>query len=727
MKLIFYGTPRAGKTTLRKNLLGDVEGKQLAHRGTSDSEPSTNIAEICGPIFIQRIVMTEDKNEWKWSVQKLDDMAKALLLCVENKELQKSKFKITEGHHSSSVPQMYHEQDPNAVQVKSDKSQDSYVSIATLQVASGMITDPVHPIVTDPVHPIARTEKDQFKSITDSDIRHLFTMATNTGNWEEVLQMLNIDQATFLQIIDGGGQPSFQEIFPLLIGGPSVVLLIFKLTDDLYASHKVQYQPGSGSGGPKEWNDTYCVNKTISHALSSFDAKKILIVGTHKDKLEVSQVDKESRKNAAIQKISNELLGWLRQSKACKSLVAKRESDLLISISKDNTDDIRLLKKQIEQAIFQSDFTEIPAPLLMFDFLLHKYAEQNQMRKLEKSVCQKIASLCGIKEAEIDAALDYLHLNAGTLLYYSDIHELKQYVITDFQLILDSISKIIIQYFDLNSGNGACLDDKLSFKSNGLLDASALPRDVPPDYLNVKELLSLLKHRHIISEKVGENLFFMPSVLQNADLSDDNHDLLSNSSSFLVLFDDGYCPVGLFCAATTELLVAHNWELITGVQQYRNRINFYCSYPRKSYKVIFSAFPTHYEACLMPAYDGEILKDITDEELLEVKHMIYSNINDTITNICKHYSNKKDCCTTSPSYGFYCPKRGTCRNTYQHPAKCIKAKREIECKYGARTMLNKEQKQWFPQVNRRLYYIFIILECELFLPKLINNTCTWMH
>ena len=717
MKLIFYGTPRAGKTTLRKNLLGDVEGKQLAHCGTGDSEPSTNIAEICGTIFIQRIVMTGDENEWKWSVQKLDDMATALLRCVENKKLQQSTYKTTgstQQHISSSVPQMYHKEDPNAEQVNSDKSQHSYISSASLQVASGMIIDPVH-----------STAQTQYKSITDSDIWHLFTMATNNGNLEEVVQMLNIDQATFLQIIDGGGQPSFQEIFPLLIGGPSVVLLIFKLTDDLYASHKVQYQPGSGSEGPKEWNDTYCVNKTISHALSSFDAKKILIVGTHKDKLEVSQVDKESRKNAAIQKISDELLGWLRQSKASKSLVAKRESDLLISISKDNTDDIRLLKKQIEQAIFQSDFTEIPAPLLMFDFLLHKYAEQNQMRKLEKSVCQKIASSCGIKEAEIDVALDYLHLNAGTLLYYSDIHELKQYVITDFQLILDSISKIIIQYFDPNSANGACLSDKLSFKSNGLLDASALPRDVPPDYLNVKELLSLLKHRHIISEKVGENLFFMPSVLPNADYS---HDLLSNSSSFLVLFDDGYCPVGLFCAATTELLVAHNWELNTGVQQYRNRINFYCSCPRKSYKVIFSAFPTHYEACLMPAYDGEILKDITDEELLEVKHMIYSNINDTITNIGKHYSNKKDCCTTSPSYGFYCPKRGTCRNTYQHPAKCIKAEREIECKYsGARTMLNKEQKQWFPQVNRRLYYIFIILECELFLPKLINNTCTWMH
>ena len=68
-------------------------------------------------------------------------------------------------------------------------------------------------------------------------------MLLKTGKWEEVVGALNFDKATFLQIIDGGGQPSFQDVFPLLISGPSLTVLVFKLTDDLEALHPVQYQP----------------------------------------------------------------------------------------------------------------------------------------------------------------------------------------------------------------------------------------------------------------------------------------------------------------------------------------------------------------------------------------------------------------------------------------------------------------------------------------------------
>ena len=87
IKLIFYGAPRAGKTTLRKQLLRHVEGKRFQR--CSSFEPSTNIAEVCAQIFVERIAMTsEENNEWKWSVQKLDHIAKALLQCLDNKQLQ---------------------------------------------------------------------------------------------------------------------------------------------------------------------------------------------------------------------------------------------------------------------------------------------------------------------------------------------------------------------------------------------------------------------------------------------------------------------------------------------------------------------------------------------------------------------------------------------------------------------------------------------------------------
>ena len=88
----------------------------------------------------------------------------------------------------------------------------------------------------------------------------------------------------------------------------------------------------------------------------------------------------------------------------------------------------------------------------------------------------------------------------------------------------------------------------------------------------------------------------------------------SNSSSFLVLFDHGYCPVGLFCAATTRLIVEHKWTVNTGKSQFRNKINFFCTCSGKSYSVVFSAFSAHYEVCLVK------------EALPIVKYNIYQNI-----------------------------------------------------------------------------------------------------
>ena len=205
--------------------------------------------------------------------------------------------------------------------------------------------------------------------------------------------------------------------------------------------------------------------------------------------------------------------------------------------------------------------------------------------------------------------------------------------------------------------------------------------------LEVNELLKLLQHRHVISEmETGDTcMFFMPSVLPK-----DEELKPSGSSSFLVLFDHGYCPVGLFCAATTRLIVKHKWKL-NEVEHCRNKIDFYCKFNSQSYNVIFSAFTAHYEVYL----NGEALPG--------VKYMIYQNINDVFTKVCE------DMNYPSPSYGFYCPKKcayyGIDYHEYKHPAICeFKSEcqsQEMECYYTKKpSNLTEEHKQWFtsPQV-----------------------------
>ena len=644
----------------------------------SNIEPSTNIAEVlCGPIFVERIAMTnEGKNEWKWTHQKLDDIAKSIIKCLHNTRLQfklESNDRPKESCHKLTIDNNVQQNSSLELQYSAE-SHDLGAENVPLQVLTDAERDLIHT-------PESIETPEHKKIVTGLDITDLFSNAIKTGKWENVVGALKIDKATFLQIIDGGGQPSFQEIFPLLISGPSLTLLVFKLTDDLEALLPVEYQPENGSEGQKAWQDNYVVKDVISHALASFGISqndtstsflcKILLIGTHKDKLEVPQAD--------IERIARQLHSRLHPSKAFKSIQVQCIKDFITGIDSFNQYDIVSVKKKIEKLISLFESQDIPAPWLIFDFVLRKFAELNKLGKVQKNECRDIALECGVTE-DISRVLHYLHYEAGTLLYYPDIPGLSQYVITDFQLIFNSISKIVIQYFD-NSESGAHMTDIDLFKQKGQFDASVF-KDVE-GCLKVDELISLLHHRHIISKMEGKNMYFMPSVLPKQCLSCN----LSSKSSFLVLFDHGYCPVGLFCASTIGLIVSHKWVLNKGAPQFRNQINFYCTCSEKSYNVMYSEFSAHYEVCL------------TGEALPEVKYMIYQDMNDVLSTVCK------DMKYPSPKYGFYCPNRckyGNGSDVHDpHPATCAFSDKtqQMKCFYSdTPNGLTDEHKQWFMQV-----------------------------
>eukprot|EP00731_Ephydatia_muelleri_P012929 Em0007g239a len=484
---------------------------------------------------------SEESNEWKWAVQNLDHIAKALLQCLDNKQLQ---LEIKSSDHQEAPVKIGAigsgaQQKPSVEQQQCSESQDLGVPNAPSQALKEEASNCTETI-------------QQERMISDVNIKELFLNAVKTGQWAKVKHNLNIDNATFLQIIDGGGQPSFQEIFPLLISGPSVTLLIFKLTDDLETSYTVQYQPESGSGGQKAWEDAYVVKDIISHAISSFASQKkttapvpckILLVGTHKDKLgDASQDPHDSNKKAKIESTAEQLHGWLHQSKAFESIQVRSIEDFINSIDNNDENDIVSIRKKIEETISQLDSQDIPAPWLVFDFVLRKHAKQNELQKIAKRDCIGIASICGVKDDEVDVVLHYLHFEAGTLLYYSDIPTLNQCVITDFQLIFDSISKIIIQFFDDNSVNGPHMKYKNLLKQKGQLDASVL-RDVQAPSFQPGLRNQLVKLEGVPTVKL---LTSLPIPGDGAKRK--NHNIIQKTSTCytnlaMYLLDDDNCEI----------------------------------------------------------------------------------------------------------------------------------------------------------------------------------------
>ena len=690
-KLIFYGTPRAGKTTLRKNLVKNTESLLYS----SDApEPSTYIAEISDPILVeqveekdesvQRIYATnEENNEWRWTIQGLDDVAKTLLQSLDiklsNNEAKQQNVPIPvlkskmEGllQNNSNLTSGYQE---------GEQLVQSAITTGTSGSAKALVHTEVKEI--NPL-PIAIVKLNEHSGRSKIDIKQFFLDAIKTEKWSEVVSAFNIlDKAMLLQVIDGGGQPSFQEIFPLLISSPAVKLLIFKLTDEFQASYPAEYQPKQGKA--QTWHDSgYVVRDFIFQAISSLpdytmtdittrnrSDPKLLLVGTHRDKLKGS----EEMKTREIQRYAESIQGLINESKAFETqafdwIKGKNIQDFIVGISNTHQIDIMEVKKKIEQLISKTDPIGIPAPWLVFDFVLHKYAKSKQLHKVEREMCNEIAKVCHLPDDEIEYVLYFLHNKAGTILYYYDIPELKNWIITDFQLIIDSISEVIIQYFDDNGNTGRM--GQLEIESLRSIDG----------YLDVNQLVSLMKHRHIISYKEKAATFFMPSLLPKAE----GIPVSSQSSdSLLVIFNSGYSPIGLFCAVTTNLIDSHNWEINTSVAHGRNIISFYYVWSGAQYGIVFTAFSTYYKVHLSSNV----------EYPPKMKYDIYKAIQASFTAVCK------DIDLLPPSYGFYCTCKGAGCPQHEHPAKVGDGYEKMECCYsGVQGELTEQQKTWFQQVH----------------------------
>ena len=101
-------------------------------------------------------------------------------------------------------------------------------------------------------------------------------------------------------------------------------------------------------------------NDIMSHAISVSQKKttapvpcKILLVGTHKDKLgDASQDPHDSNKKAKIESTVKQLLfGWLHQSKAFESIQVRNNVDMITCKNGENCA-IPAMKEQLSTFVF---------------------------------------------------------------------------------------------------------------------------------------------------------------------------------------------------------------------------------------------------------------------------------------------------------------------------------------------------------------------------------------
>lgn len=475
-------------------------------------------------------------------------------------------------------------------------------------------------------------------------IKKLYEIITSDN--PEKLRLL--EELILVSMIDIGGQPAFLDMLPIITSGSALYLIFFQLNKELTRHYPVVYRSPAGSRNIK-LDCSYCAEDVILRALSSIacstcnsleketSSSAALLFGTYKDKV-CDVCLKEAHKN----------IETMIKSTAFQNQILCRTKEGYHFFPVDNMEgtesEIMNIQEDIE-GIVTARFRPIPipAPWLMFGVLLPL------LNKPVVSIiqCTEVAEQVKMTDS-VTKALRFFHDYVGNLMYYPEIPSMDSVVICNPQTIFDHISELIISTFTY-SNRDIPQEAIENFQKKGQFTTkhikTVMKQPNRKHQLSLNQFIDLLIHLNILApissknalhiQSTGDREYIIPAVLPNAENevlepeqlpSVENRD--SVACSLMIYFDNGFVPLGVFCA-TVAHLVTHqhmfkpSWKLCDEV--YKNKFSFlidhaYCAtlISRPKYLEIYLCRLENTESELALAFVCDCVRETVVSTLEEV-------------------------------------------------------------------------------------------------------------
>ena len=601
VKVLFFGPPQTGKTSLRRRLVGEI-----MNLAKEPFQTSTGTAEGYDVI----IKLVEDKITTSTTVITKSKWSNVKALFGKEKSINETEL-------DEELRLLY--QFIYGVVVKSEKSSPVPDMVIT-ETAQGEATrEPSPAVQANVVESNVNTEKNNptvsSSQNVSSDVKagyglgakeieeiekafEAFDKVLHTAG-EEQLKVL-LDGTILVYMVDTGGQPAFLEMLPALTISPALYLIFFRLNQKLNKRYQLSYV-NDDLEDFQLGDSSYTVEEVIFQALSSIacfscaapkkanmpnPSHAAVLMGTHKDLLgsdpetvatEIKAKDDALRKSL-VEILETDLL------KSDKNLLHYASDDQLMFAIDNMTGDegeLENVRKRLEDIIKQEfDDFPIPASWLMFSIFLRKMGN----RTLSLSQCYEIGDRLNVKST--DEALWFLHHCVGMLMHFPEIEEIKDIVICDPQVVFDSVTELILNSFTFEKVSKQVCD---KFKETGQFsfkDIQRIAKNMKSESTTVESLDSLplpklvkfLEYHNIIAPiKPGNPLpsdslplspglspqsyqeentvYFMPAVLRHANKEELHMKQSSTDPAPLMIhFKCGFVPFGVFCATLASLV-----------------------------------------------------------------------------------------------------------------------------------------------------------------------------
>ena len=590
MQCVFVGVPRSGKSTLMKRMVGERP---------THSSPSTGVVDKVVQVEIVRSsTAAASVSGSTWVKLSHDD--EAVTVVMDTAQSHSGEVADSETYSQASVAvAAVRQTEPNGTtsggRVSEQPQPDGVLEHRSRHQPHQSPTP-----TTASTHPPHLPSQSSTAGSNTADLKPSVDMCKSA--LRRTPYRASQEQGWMVYLTDTGGQIEFQELLPLLVSGPSVFFLVFRLDHDLNKRFTVVYVRPNGTMS-ELYQSNFTVKEALLQTLASIASMastetQVFFVGTHMDnvsRVKIDRIDRSLRHMVTSTGLYRE--GMIQFAS---------ESRMLLAVNNLSDDDsgIQQVREAVERLGSRGSFkVTAPPSWLIFSLTIRQHKD----RVLSYEQCFEVAMQCGItSRGELNEALWFLHTKVGLIRHFQGdgLEDLQKIVIQDPQVLFDRITNLVVETFTFDKADPVVRED---FKKKGIFPFSTFEKisASSDNLLTPSRLVKLLEHLHVIAplekeegeegEEEGEKRYFMPCILAHAQPAEPTSLLerisrafaavfkrsaeqSHNNSSLLVGFRCGYCPKGLFAALVVYLLAnarshGHKWTLQRD-QIFKDQISF---------------------------------------------------------------------------------------------------------------------------------------------------------
>ncbi|XP_019862686.1 PREDICTED: uncharacterized protein LOC109591390 [Amphimedon queenslandica] len=382
-------------------------------------------------------------------------------------------------------------------------------------------------------------------------------------------QMLH--EATWIHLLDSGGQPQFTDLLRMFVRGNSLYIIVMKVTESLHDKPTFVFSiEGKPLNAPKEMTMTNLqiierfVRSVAATSREDNSEPAFAIVATHCDqrskyKQFLGSEESIEMKNKTLQSHLSDFLHLF--------VFYNHNSDELIfpvnNLCQENREKLSadICNRLVSDVRFNIN---IPVRWYAFDLDIKNEASKETHGMISLESCYSIGQRLEMDKEEVERCLIYLD-SMRLCIYY---HKLLPHVVfTNLQFLIDCLSNIVcVSFVDKLKKilpNGTIISEKIIhlLRYNGTFDQTLLDSlglTFIHNLFSKKDLLLLLQKFRVISSietPQDDAKYFIPILLPAESLSEKSKNLIAtNSVPLFITFDNKLMLQGLFPTLVVSLL-----------------------------------------------------------------------------------------------------------------------------------------------------------------------------